>query len=335
MSKSGEKVSVIVPVYNTEKYVEKCITSILSQTYINLELIVVDNASTDSSMRRVEQLAQNDSRIRIIKNQKTYTAGYSRNIGLDNATGRYIWFVDSDDYAQPNFLEVMLERMGSSDVNIVQCCYNSFDDYGNYMDYLPFYQDKLCSGRELCDYMSKFVGLCGPNTMVWNKLYKKEVFDNIRFYENVEYEDMYLVYKLLYDEEKVLWISDRLMNWRKSLSSNTSVANYSPGLINELFAYIERAGWYKEKNDEELYRRTLKRLYYISAQHLYLNSRIMQDEDKIKREELIKTIIRDVYKKLKKMDCWGLRTRLRMKYIFRFPKHFGKKSILHTVDFRI
>ncbi|MDE6698100.1 MAG: glycosyltransferase [Lachnospiraceae bacterium] len=335
MIKQDEMVSVIIPVYNTEKYIEKCITSIINQTYRNLEVIAVDNSSRDSSVRRIKKLSEQDDRIRLIKNEKTHGVGYSRNVGLDNARGKYIWFVDSDDYAESNFLEKMVEKIRSYDVNIVQCCYKTFNDFGNYTDTLPYNEDKLYTGRELCKIMSQFIGLCGPNVMLWNKLYKKEVFNDKRFYENVGYEDMHITYKILYEEKNVLWISDRLMNWRKSIASNTARTNYMPVFINELYAYIERAGWYKEKGDEELYALTMKRLYYTSTQQLYLNRKIMSDDDKMKREGIIKSILKDSYKELKKMNCFGLRTRIRMKYISIFPAAFGRRSINHTVDFRI
>lgn len=335
MINQDEMVSVIIPVYNTEKYIEKCITSVLNQTYRNLEIIAVDNSSRDSSARRIEKLCEQDSRIILIKNKKTYGVGYSRNKGLDNAKGKYIWFVDSDDYAESNFLEKMVEKIREYNVNIVQCCYKTFNDFGDYTDTLPYKEDKLYTGRELCKIMSQFIGLCGPNVMLWNKLYKKEVFNDKRFYENVAYEDMHITYKILYEQENVLWISNRLMNWRKSITSNTARTNYKEVYIHELYAYIERAGWYKEKGDEELHALTMKRLYYTSTQHLYLNRKICEDDEKMKREGIIKSIIKDTYRKLKKMDCFGLRTRIRMKYIFLFPASFGRRSIKHTVDFRI
>lgn len=330
-----ELVSVIVPVYNTEQFIEKCIYSILNQTYPHLEIIVVDNCSSDSSVRRIKNIQSKDARVHLIENDKTYGVGYSRNVGLDTAKGDYIWFVDSDDYAEPNFLEVMLDRMHKYDVNIVQCCYKTFDDFENYTDTLPYHEDSLHTGRDLCKIMNQFIGLCGPNVMLWNKLYRKCIFENKRFYENVGYEDMYLTYKILYEEKSVMWIADRLMNWRKRVLSATARTNYSAVQIHELYAYLERAGYFKQAGDMELYQLVMKRLYYTATQHLYLNAVVMQDANKEKRERMLLYLLKTTYAELKKMDCWSLRTRIRMKYIDCFPRAFGRRSIEHGIDFRI
>ncbi len=332
----NELISVIIPLYNTEQYIEECLESIINQTYENLEIIVVDNCSIDSSLSRVNRIAKKDSRIKIIKNDRTYSAGYSRNVGIENSTGQYLWFMDSDDKADPEFAETMLKQLQDNpDINIVQCCYKSFGDFGDEKDYLPFHKTKVYSGKELCKIMNEFIGLCGPNTMIWNKLYRKEVWCDRRFYENVYYEDMYLMYKILYDEDRVLWIENRLMNWRKRILSDTAVTNYSKMCIHEIYAYIERADFYLKNNEQELYELTMKRLYYISTQHLYLTDKYLKDDDKEKRINILLTIIKAVYKKLEEMKCWKMRTRIRMRFIYYFPFCFGRICTKHKLDFRI
>lgn len=333
-NKKEELVSILVPMLNMEFYIAKCLDSLINQTYKNIEIIVVDNASTDRSIRIVEDYMRKDSRIRLIKKDKTYCVGHSRNIGLDEAKGDYIWFVDSDDYAENNFIEVMLGKMKQYDVNIVQCCYTSFDDMGEEKDYLPYCEDKIYSGRELCVFMQDFVGLCGPNTMLWNKLYKREVLKDVYFYENRTYEDMFKTYTILYPQEKVLWIKDRLMHWRKNVSSATSMFNYRASYIDEIYAYIERAGYFKSKGDEELYKLTLKRLYYVSTQHLYLFPRFVDDKILVRKNVLwLKTILNDTYCKLKKFKL-PFSTKLRMEYIKLFPNSFGRMSVKYHIDLK-
>lgn len=328
---SDKLVSIVVPVYNTELYIKKCIESLINQTYKNIEIIVVDNCSNDSSLSIIRDFG--DNRIKVYQNSKTFSAGYSRNRGIEYANGDYICFVDSDDYAEPEFVATMIGKLEvNKDLNIVQCCYRSFDELGDYKDYLPYKEDKYFSGRDLCVLMNRFVGLCGPNTMIWNKMYRKSVFDNYRFYEGRYYEDMYLSYKILYNESKVLWIKNRLMNWRKRFLSDTALTNYSKMHIHEIYAYLERALFYKQHNDIELYNLTLKRLCYTSAQHIYLIKKNFGKKDGAKETEILKSIIKHISPDLLNMECWSLITKIRIAFIRRFPVIFGKISISVKLD---
>ena len=121
-------ISVIVPVYNTEKYIEKCVMSILNQTYKNLEIILIDDGSTDNSPQICDSLAEKDNRITVI-HQPNGGVSSARNIGLDNTHGDYITFVDSDDYIEPNMIEFLSENIG--DTNIAMCGYTSVEENGN------------------------------------------------------------------------------------------------------------------------------------------------------------------------------------------------------------
>ncbi len=327
-------VSIIIPVLNTELYLSKCIESIINQTYPYLEIIIVDNASKDSSISIAKKYMEKDNRIVLFEKEKTKSCGHSRNIGLDNAKGKYISFIDSDDYPEPNFIEKMLQNLIDNDVAIVQCCYSVFDDFGEKKDTLKYYKDSVYSGKELCKMMQEFIGLCGPNTMLWNKLYKREVFEGFSFYENKSYEDIFKSYTLLYKEEKIVWIADRLMNWRKTCFSGTSKYNYRSWYIDEMYAYIERARFFLERNEIELYELTMKRLYYTSTQHLYLYNKYMDDINKRQINLWLKDLIKETYPKLMKMSRWPLRTRVRMKFIRLFPRLFGNISVNYKLDFR-
>lgn len=333
--KQDKMISVIVPTYNSERYIEKCITSLINQTYKNIEILVIDNNSKDSTRDIVKRFQNKDSRIILIKNEKTFFVGYSRNVGLNNAKGDYISFMDSDDFAEPKFMETMLSKFEENpECNIVQCCFNTFNNFGDFNDLLPYNEDKIFSGRELCIMMTDFIGLCTPNVVLWSKIYKASVFENFRFYENSGYEDMSLTYKLLYNEEKILWIKDRLINLRKHFSSETSVNSYCIDSKGEILAYMDRIVFYKEKQDDELYKLSLKRLYYIVTQHLYLSNKMLKkNEKRIKNIVFFKNIIKSTYPKLKELK-WPVRTRLRMWFIYHFPMTFGKISLNHKLDFK-
>ena len=115
--KNEQPVSVILPIYNVEKYLERCIKSIAAQTYTNLEILLIDDGSTDLSADICDMWAEKDKRV-IAIHKKNEGLGMARNTGIDNATGRYVFFVDSDDYVAPDMIEkvVMLAENTNSDV---------------------------------------------------------------------------------------------------------------------------------------------------------------------------------------------------------------------------
>ena len=104
------KISVIIPVYNVEKYLAECIESILNQTFNDIEILIIDDCSTDNSYKIMEEYAKKDSRIVLYHNENNVGVSKTRNIGLDNAKGEYIAFVDSDDYVAPDFLRILYEN---------------------------------------------------------------------------------------------------------------------------------------------------------------------------------------------------------------------------------
>ena len=114
-----EKVSVIVPVYNSEKYLAECISSVIEQTYKNWELLLIDDCSTDKSLDIIKSYADKDMRIRLITNETNSGPAFSRNRGIENATGDLICFLDSDDYYLPDFLTGMVSAYKNNDVDFV------------------------------------------------------------------------------------------------------------------------------------------------------------------------------------------------------------------------
>lgn len=116
------KVSIIVPTYNGEKYIKKCVESIMNQTYSNIEIIIVNDGSTDSTKKIIEELKRKDNRIKLYSN-KNKGVSFSRNFGIDKSTGEYIFFVDSDDHIKPNTIEIMMDIIKKYDCDVVRCNY--------------------------------------------------------------------------------------------------------------------------------------------------------------------------------------------------------------------
>ena len=124
MSNLNKIISVIIPVYNVENYIEKCLNSIVNQTYNNLEIIIIDDGSTDNSIAIAEKIAENDKRIRIIS-QVNQGVSSARNLGLDNASGEYILFIDSDDWLDLETCKIALDTMIKHDADVVMWPYIS------------------------------------------------------------------------------------------------------------------------------------------------------------------------------------------------------------------
>ena len=194
--------SVIIPVYNVERYVAECIESVINQTYNDLEIIIVNDGSTDNSLKICEAYAKRDKRIKII-NKENGGISSARNTGLDNATGKYIGFVDSDDYIGEDMYEKLVEACIDNNAKASVCHAVTFTD-GN----KPF----VNTGFIKKDYCTTDIKQIFSNTLVMsqslcNKLFKTSLFENIRFPLNKVDEDGYVVYDLLYRAKKVAYVA--------------------------------------------------------------------------------------------------------------------------------
>lgn len=176
-------ISVIIPVYNVEVYLEECINSVFAQTYTDLEIILVDDGSNDRSGEICDFYRNIDPRIRVFHTDN-HGLSEARNYGIDHLCGDYIYFIDSDDWINPDVLEKGLDRIGSADVLCFGC------------------PSAYYSGHEAL--VAHINGKIGP--AAWNKLYKRECFSSIRFPKDRKYEDMATTYKILYKANKVVCI---------------------------------------------------------------------------------------------------------------------------------
>lgn len=193
-------ISVIVPIYNSEKYLNKCIRSILTQTYENFELILINDGSTDKSSQICDYFKNKDKRIKVI-NQHNKGQSIARNLGIKISEGEYISFVDADDYIEKDYLEYLFYLIKKFDSDMSVC--NTRDEYinGNFIDKSCEEECKLYpeGALEIMLYQKGFD--VGP----WAKLYKKNLFEKIKFPENKIYEDFYVSYRIVHKCNKVAY----------------------------------------------------------------------------------------------------------------------------------
>ena len=214
-------ISVIIPVYNVEDYLHVCINSVLRQSYQDFEIICIDDASTDSSLEILEYFAQKDSRVKILKNDSNKGQGYSRNKGLGMAKGKYISFLDGDDWFSLNTFEISIKKIKQDNLdflifkNIVY--YDEpqefgFEEYYD-MEFMDKFNNQVFNHWDLDKTKLFFV-----SNAPWNKLYLKSFLDdnNIRFpNENLIHEDNPFFYKAFISAERVSIVDMYLHNRRR------------------------------------------------------------------------------------------------------------------------
>lgn len=209
-------ISVIVPIYKVEKYLNECIRSIINQTYHNLEIILVDDGSPDKCPEMCDDWAKKDGRIRVIHKENGGLSS-ARNAGLDICTGEYISFIDSDDWIDPYFYEVLLSEITKSESDIVMCAIIA--EYSNgQRDKIPGLDEDCIFSQEdlLHNFLYHQKHLCGG---VVDKLYRKEIFKNVRFPIGLNSEDRY-VHAVTYSSiNKFRYVNTVLYHYRKRENS--------------------------------------------------------------------------------------------------------------------
>ena len=227
-------VSVVVPIYNVEDYLRQCIDSILSQSYSELQVILVDDGSPDGCGEIIDAYAEKDRRIECI-HKKNGGLSSARNAGKTAARGDYIVFIDSDDYIHKQFIEVLLDDIAGNDADISTCYFDSFIKDCNDADIMISDKPQSFTREEAIREMYRNDSF-GWNA--WNKMYRMSLFDDIDYPEGVICEDKATIYKLIMRSEKVVYRKLPLYHYRireNSISNERSVRYYSDSLmINEI-----------------------------------------------------------------------------------------------------
>lgn len=249
-------VSVVVPIYNVEEYVDRCVHSILSQTYTNLEILLIDDGSTDNSGRICDSFAAVDPRIRVIHQENAGLSG-ARNSGIEAAHGEYIVFIDSDDFVSMQFIRALVETACETDSDIVQCYVRSFMHGEDTSDLaftgtgLPKNVNIVClTGREMC--MSLLDGTYEACGVVWNKLYKMSMLEKLRFPVNKIHEDDFLVYRLYWNAARAAIYEAELYFYQYKRPDSIMNKKYSVKRLDGIQARKEQYEFFEKAGDQEL-----------------------------------------------------------------------------------
>lgn len=256
-------ISIIVPVYNSEKYLAQCISSILNSTITNIELILIDDGSTDGSKSIIEKYSLLDKRISSFYIQNS-GASVARNIGINKSTGEYICFVDSDDYVDKDMFEYLLNLINEYDADVSQISPRRVDDTGAVLNQSIINEFSalensihVYSNYEAIEYY-----LLKGNHSLWGHMYKAKLFERVRIPENMTDEDMAVIVPLYLQCNTIVRADVYKYNYRL----NKTGVTYSPLSIRDFGAYWEFKRQYQQFYADE----TLKQiLEYCCANELH------------------------------------------------------------------
>ncbi len=314
----NELISIIVPIYNVEKYIKRCIESIINQTYSNIEIILVDDGSPDNCGKICDEYVLKDKRIKVI-HKKNGGLSSARNAGLEIALGKYISFIDSDDYISSYFIEKLYKTCKDKNCEITLCEYervyseikkeNTIEKKDSIIEVYDTKQmlNKLYS----TDYLI--------TTVAWNKLYKRDILKNIRYPDGRLHEDEATTYKILYNAKKVAIIREKLYYY---YYDENSIMNkkFNIKRLHALYAFKERADFFKQKGEIELYelsnaRYTLSLMnYYVICKTELENSEFVQFKLFNEFKKNVDSVIK--YKNIK------TKTKLKLVIAKLFPKFY-------------
>lgn len=270
------KISVIVPVYNTAQYLPKCLDSILNQTYVELEVLVVNDGSTDNSQHFIDQYVRKDPRVvSIIKENGGLSE--ARNTGIDKATGDYIAFIDSDDYIDPIMFEKMIALAVDHQSDIVFCDLVKVDEDGNEFRDLPQspqLPEKILLKEDLSIFGEMSCFAC-------NKIFKAALFENHRFRNGIHFEDIELIPKLVLDSSIISKINEPFYKYFERQNSITKT-HTAKGL--DMFLAVEEVTKYFKGSNYKEDVKELKRFQIIQGYYSYLAYVAYVREKSLKKE---------------------------------------------------
>ncbi len=307
------KVSIIVPVYNVEKYIDKCLSSLVNQTLKDIEIIVVDDDSPDNSKTIIDKYVKKYPKKVRYFHKENGGQGSARNLGLSKAKGDYIAYVDSDDYIEPDMMEKMYNKAIQDNSDIVICGNREVDT----------------SGKELninlsTVYNNPIIDSIYGNMAVWNKIYKKDILKDMLFREKLWYEDIDFTTKLILSTDKISFINEPLYNYLVRSGSTMNNKNYKRNL-ELLNAFDEMIKYFKSK---KTYKKNYDELEFIAFYHIYVMGigRIISIDAPMKdKKEII-----DAYKKYMNDHFKTFRKNKYIKYMSR-----NRKIVYRLIDLNL
>lgn len=281
-----ELISVIVPVYKVEPYLNKCISSIVEQTYKNLEIILVDDGSPDNCPEICDAWAKKDSRIKVI-HQINCGAGAARNVGIDVAKGDFLAFVDSDDYLAPYMYETLYKAMQDTGADTAECDYVKVED--DHASFTSEYRKValFTAGQAL----SAHIHDSCFSQLIWNKLYRRDLIQNVRFPIGMVIDDEFFTYQLIGRADRLVRLPCKMYAYRQQ--PNSVMHSMSPKrCIDAVNAKIVRHTYFVD-NYPELVDESLVNLWLNCIYQGQLALRELDKQQAVETLESIERLMND------------------------------------------
>lgn len=319
------KVSIIVPVYDVEKYLSQCLDSLVQQTYSNIEIIVINDGSFDNSKKIIEQYAKQFSNIKFINNSENLGLSKARNIGLDYANGEYIFFIDSDDWINRNTIERLVYLATTYNSKIVET--NHTNVIGNFKKIA-----KVDPEIEIENLQENPMLLREKKSYVWNKLYDHNLIGDFRFPNGIIFEDIAFTYPILTKVDTYIHTNESLYNYRRRLGGITLTSKFYPSIklfdilkSNELI--IETC---KKMGTYEHFKNPIREITQNFSLHMLLNSETwfqFSREDKMHYLYYLTQYLEEEYN-IKNFENWDLvKKRCEQDRIYRYRLNFLKHQL--------
>lgn len=250
------QLSIIIPIYNVEQYLEETINTVLNQSFADFELILVDDGSTDSSGKICDEFAKKDKRVRVI-HKKNEGVSVARNTGVQAAKGEYIGFVDSDDIIEPCMYEIMINAAKEYNCDIVQCEHdrNTVLSYQKYK--ITSENFEVNTGYKVVnDIFIKKGGRCTNILALWSKIYKRQLFEGIIFPEGRVYEDEARTYQIILKADRIGELNIPLYHYvKRDNSIITGIAVHK--CLDKAWALHDRMEFFRHK-DRDLFDKSVR-----------------------------------------------------------------------------
>lgn len=225
------KVSIIIPIYNIEKYMKKCLESVLGQTFQDIEVILVDDGSSDRSGKICDIYAQKDTRVKVL-HKKNGGQSDARNVGIKHATGENVLFIDGDDYIDPDMVQVLYENLVTHQVDVSACgIYDAYQD--KVVEQCEEREEFFCEQEEAFGYI--LVGKKIPGTLC-NKLIRRELIEDLAFPVGKLYEDAFYTLDLM-QKVKTMYVTTKPMYYYVHRANSSTTETYSKASLDFIEAY--------------------------------------------------------------------------------------------------
>ena len=310
------KVSIIVPIYNVEKYLRRCVDSILAQTFTDYELFLVDDGSPDGCGAICDEYAVKDARITVIHKENGGLSD-ARNVAIDIARGEYFSFIDSDDYVEPDMIESMYEALIETGSDMAVCGMESFDETGITKEfYQPHVEMMTFEGEARCEFLYQPCACC--------KLYKRDIFDGIRYPIGRLYEDAFIFHYIMERAARIVYTGKVSYHYflRSGSIMRSDYSLHSTDIVDAVYdraINLERMEYLKDANEASMAVYTRAALAFKM-----LDRRVLENKKRLKE---IKKLVKKRFPALMSNKDNSIYQKLRIIVFMLFPVWHGKHMV--------